>query len=77
MKDKEWLQTEKTRMNRGLGKISKLLKHSVHDLDLAVLSGSFEEAVRIVYMRKQLKISLQSTLDRRKLLARIMDERNV
>ncbi len=73
MKDKEWIKNEKTRMNRGLGKISQLLKHSIHDLDLAVLSGEFEQAVNIVYMRQNLKSSLRSALERRALLARILD----
>lgn len=73
MKDKQWIQDEKTRMNRGLGKISSLLKHSIHDLDLAVMSGHFEEAVKICYMRKSLKTSLRSTLDRRILLLKILN----
>lgn len=73
MRSKKWLEDEKTRMNRGIAKISKLLKISIHELDLAVLSGNFEEAVRISYMRRSLKMSLRSTLDRRVLLLKILN----
>jgi len=69
------MKDEKTRMNRGSTKIRTLLKASIHDLDLAVLSGDFEKAVKISYMRRSLKANLQSVLDRRVLLLKILDPR--